>query len=128
MTPELDTLQVKKHLLEVRQEAADRLGLRQEVCIEQEADNMDQAQSAEARELAIRILDRSARRFRQIEDALRRLATGVYGICVNCQEEIGIRRLRAVPWTPLCLKCQEVADQSEFHDQAEAPGDWLNAA
>jgi len=128
MTPELDRLQIKEELLVERRETAQNLGLRLEVCIEQEADHMDRAQAAEAREIAIRMLDRSACRFHQVEDALRRLANGVYGICVNCEEEIGPRRLRAVPWTPLCLKCQEIADQGELNHRAHDGADFLNAA
>ena len=116
MTPDADKLQIKRHLEHARQETAQSLGLRDEVRIEQTADTMDQVQAAEARELAIRNLDRSARRLRQIEDALRRLKAGGYGTCANCQGEIGLKRLRAVPWTLLCLKCQEIADQSEFGD------------
>jgi DnaK suppressor protein len=114
MTPEFDRLQIKKQLQDARQEIAISRGSREEVCIEQAADTMDQVQSAEARELAIRNLDRSARRLRQIEDALRRLESGGYGTCANCEEEIGLKRLRAVPWTQFCLKCQEIADQGEF--------------
>ena len=114
MTPELDKVQIRKQLRDARQEIATSLGLRNEVYIEQAADAMDQVQAAEARELAIRNLDRSARRLRQIEAALRRLEAETYGICANCEEAIGTKRLRAVPWTQLCLKCQEIADQGEF--------------
>jgi len=129
MTPEVDRLQIKRHLEDARHEIVKSCALREEVCIEQAADSMDQVQAGEARELAIRNLDRSARRLRQIEDALRRLETGEYGTCANCEEEIGPKRLRAVPWTQLCLKCQEIADQGEFgncgYDAAEH---FLNAA
>lgn len=129
MTPEVDKLQIKKQLLDARQEIAKSLGLRDEVYIEQAADTMDQVQAAEARELAISNLDRSARRLRQIEDALRRLKTGEYGTCANCEEEIGPKRLRAVPWAQLCLKCQDLADQSECCDSGHSAAEmFLNAA
>jgi RNA polymerase-binding protein DksA len=129
MTLEVDKLQMKRQLEGARQEIARSLGLRDEVCIEQAADAMDQVQAAEARELAIRNLDRSARRLRQIEDALRRLEAGGYGTCANCDEEIGPKRLRAVPWTQLCLKCQEIADRSEFGDRGyDAAELFLHAA
>lgn len=129
MTAEFDKLQIKKKLTDARQEIARSLGLREEVCIEQAADTMDQVQAAEARELAIRNLDRSARRFRQIENALRRLEAGEYGTCAACEEKIGPNRLRAVPWAQLCLKCQEIADQSEYGDRSyDAAEPFLHAA
>jgi DnaK suppressor protein len=90
---------------------------------------MDQVQAAEARDLAIRSLDRSVRRLRQIEEALRRLDKGEYGICENCEEKIGPKRLRAIPWAQFCLKCQEIADRSECADSGRyVPGRLLNAA
>ena len=129
MTSDAGKLQIKRRLEDARQEIVKSFGLREEVCIEQAADTMDQVQAAEARELAIRNLARSACRFRQIENALRRLEAGEYGTCANCDEKIGRNRLRAVPWTQLCLKCQEIADQSEFGDRGyDAAELFLHAA
>ena len=129
MTPEFDKLQVKKQLEDARQEIAKSLALWDQVCIEQTADAMDQVQAAVARELAIGNLDRSARWLREIEEALRRLDIGEYGACANCEERIGPKRLRAVPWAQLCLKCQEMGDQIEFGGRGHyAAGPFLNAA
>lgn len=129
MTPEFDTFQIMRQLQGARQEIAKSLGLRDEACIEQAGDEMDQVQAAEARDLAVRNLDRSVRLLRQIEEALRRLDKGEYGICANCEEEIGPKRLRALPWAQFCLKCQEIADQSNGADSGRyAPGRLLDAA
>ena len=129
MRPNFDTFQIMRQLQGARQEIAKSLGLRDEACIEQAADAMDQVQAAEARDLAVRNLDRSVRCLRQIEEALRRLDKGEYGICANCEEEIGPKRLRAVPWAQFCLKCQEIADQSEGADSGRyAPRRLLDAA
>jgi RNA polymerase-binding protein DksA len=129
MTLEFDKSQVKRQLEDAHREIAKSLGLRDQVCIEQAADAMDQIQAAAARDLAISNLDRSVRWLREIEDALRRLDIGEYGTCANCEEKIGPKRLRAVPWAQFCLKCQEIADQNELgnsgHDAAEP---FLNAA
>ena len=42
----------------------------------------------------------------QVEDALRRMADGSYGICLHCGEPIDLARLRAQPAASLCLSCQ----------------------
>ena len=49
--------------------------------------------------------------------------SGSFGICVNCEKEIAAKRLAAVPWTPLCIVCQEVADRMaiDSHDEDEQP-------
>jgi RNA polymerase-binding protein DksA len=129
MTPKFDKLQVKKQLEDARREIAKGLGLWDQVCVEHAADAMDQVQAAVARELAISNLDRAARWLREIEEAQRRLDIGEYGTCANCEERIGPKRLRAVPWAQLCLKCQEMADRSEFGDREHyAAEPFLNAA
>ena len=42
-----------------------------------------------------------------IEDALQRIDLGEYGICEECEEEIGVGRLKVMPFTRLCVRCQE---------------------
>jgi DnaK suppressor protein len=129
MAQEFDKSQIRKRLQDARREIATSLKLRDQVCIEQTADEMDQIQAATARELAIKNLDRSARCLREIDEALRRLDTGDYGTCLYCEEAIGDKRLRAVPWAQYCLQCQEMADHSELGDRGHDAGQALmNAA
>ena len=45
-------------------------------------------------DLNIAMIDRQIGEIRQIEAAQMRIATGNYGICVDCEEEIDIARLR----------------------------------
>lgn len=42
-----------------------------------------------------------------VEDALRRIRQGTYGICDSCGRPIDGNRLRAIPYTRLCIKCKE---------------------
>ena len=83
---------------------------RDAIAIERTADILDQIQLAAARELATRTLECDAKVSRDVRAALDRIDEGAYGICANCDEEIGLKRLNAVPWTPLCIRCQEVTD------------------
>jgi DnaK suppressor protein len=128
ITLEFDELDLSKRLRDARREILESLGERDEVHIEQTADEMDQARANEARELAITNLTLSARKLRLIEKALERLDTGEYGICANCEDPVGAKRLRAVPWAEYCLKCQEIADRDEFGRGREVDGGFLNAA
>jgi len=41
----------------------------------------------------------------RIEQALERLADGDYGYCVECGEEIGLKRLEFDPAIQTCIKC-----------------------
>ena len=44
---------------------------------------------------------------RAIQEAILRLDQGTYGICTDCEEEIKLARLDAVPWTRVCIQCKE---------------------
>ncbi|MFY9727893.1 MAG: TraR/DksA family transcriptional regulator [Bryobacteraceae bacterium] len=49
---------------------------------------------------------------REISDALRRIESGTYGVCPECEEPISTKRLDAVPWARYCVTCQErIADR-----------------
>jgi DnaK suppressor protein len=51
----------------------------------------------------------------KIEDALRRIACGEFGMCVLCGGVIGLKRLRALPWAGTCLECQQTSEQACIH-------------
>jgi DnaK suppressor protein len=44
---------------------------------------------------------------REVSDALHRIDHGTYGICMECEEPISVKRLEAVPWARFCVTCQE---------------------
>ena len=43
----------------------------------------------------------------ELDDALKRIDDGTYGICESCKISISKSRLKAVPYAHLCIKCQE---------------------
>ena len=45
-------------------------------------------------------------RLTRIDAALRRHASDEYGLCMECEEEIGYARLKAQPEAPFCIECQ----------------------
>lgn len=42
-----------------------------------------------------------------MDDALKRIEEGAFGICEDCKKVIAKTRLRAVPYARFCIKCQE---------------------
>ena len=93
-------------------EAVATTGLRDSIRIQQVADPIDMTQQAAEREMAMQNLHRGAALFRQLRSAMERLDDGSYGICLQCEEPISPKRLKAVPWAELCIGCQETADRS----------------
>jgi DnaK suppressor protein len=49
----------------------------------------------------------------RIDEALAQLDAGEYGLCVECDEEISERRLRALPFAVRCTACEERREQGE---------------
>jgi DnaK suppressor protein len=43
----------------------------------------------------------------QVRQAIKRIDTGDYGICLSCGEAIAAERLKAVPFTAQCIRCAE---------------------
>ncbi len=42
----------------------------------------------------------------ELDDALKKIEEGSYGICEECKDLITKKRLLAVPYARLCMKCQ----------------------
>lgn len=101
----------KQALQEKLDELSRGLRNRQDIQIEKAPDAIDEVQLAAERELAIRNLDRESNLLREVRAAFARLHDGTYGTCQRCEEEIGQRRLDAVPWAAYCIRCQEAIDR-----------------
>lgn len=43
----------------------------------------------------------------ELDDALKKIDEGIYGICEGCKSLITKTRLKAIPYARFCVKCQE---------------------
>jgi DnaK suppressor protein len=57
------------------------------------------------------ICDAQGREVQEIEEAIRRLDEGIYGICEDCGKQIEPRRLEVVPSARFCFPCQETQER-----------------
>jgi DnaK suppressor protein len=83
------------------------------IAVERVADSMDEVILANERHLALCALTREASMYQQVSAAIERLAAGTFGSCLQCDEPISERRLQALPWAALCLRCQQAADNAQ---------------
>ena len=63
------------------------------------------------RELSLNLASSEQEVLYHIDDALKRLDEGTFGICVQCNKPIALSRLKAVPYTPMCITCQRSQEQ-----------------
>ena len=85
---------------------------RDEIALEKHSEEMDEIQQSATRTLALDALTRQWEMANLISEALERIEHSTFGICVECEEEISEKRLRAIPWAKYCIHCQELRDHS----------------
>lgn len=83
-----------------------RNGTEAVAAIESGGDIYDQASSERDRELVLLLGDREREKVHNIDEALLRIDEGDYGICEECDEDIPLGRLKAMPFTRHCVKCK----------------------
>ena len=69
-------------------------------------DSGDEAQADLIGELDLASVKRDLGELEELDAANRRLADGLYGICLDCGADIPLERLRAQPGAPRCVDCQ----------------------
>lgn len=70
-------------------------------------DTYDLASDERDREINFILNDREREKLVAIDEALERIKEKSYGICESCEGEIQLGRLKVLPFTRLCVKCQE---------------------
>jgi RNA polymerase-binding transcription factor len=83
----------------------------------------DQAQISHDEFISLRLNGMDYAQLRMIEEALDRLESGDYGICLSCEEAIAPKRLSAIPWARYCVECQEMLGAD-----AEGSAGWTGQA
>lgn len=69
-------------------------------------DLVDQSNSFSALENTLGLAEHDYRRLASIDDALKQIEAGTYGVCGQCGGEIPEARLIAMPTAKYCLNCQ----------------------
>jgi RNA polymerase-binding protein DksA len=77
----------------------------------------DMAADTYERELAMNLVSSEQQLLYQIDDALKRLDEGAFGVCQQCSRPIAMSRLKAVPYASLCIECQRLKEQSRQRPQ-----------
>ena len=74
-------------------------------------DEADQATQSTERELLFELSDNERNSLDSVEAALRKIGTGVYGLCESCQKKIAAPRLKAIPQARYCIEYQRKFDR-----------------
>lgn len=74
-------------------------------------DMNDRASQESDLNLEIRMRERERKLIVKMREAIERIDAGDYGICEECGENIGVKRLMARPVTTLCIECKTIEEK-----------------
>ncbi len=107
-------IKYKKMMVELRSELVTRIdaNLRDTTDnVSSSSEDVDQVQQKEANDLILKIVARDQHKLKQVDEALKQIENGGYGVCQSCDCEIDQKRLLAMPLALNCLECQEDLDR-----------------
>ena len=94
----------------------------EQITVENTEDEGDLAAMSHDRELLYNLQENDFQRLRFIQEALKALDRGQYGECVRCGEDINEKRLLAVPWATMCIRCQEESEKDRHSSELVTAG------
>ncbi|RUM59722.1 MAG: TraR/DksA family transcriptional regulator [Persephonella sp.] len=106
----LDLKKIKEELIRKRNEILDNLAKQDTSDINEKSGVEDTADIVSAeltRETLYKLSQAERETLFLIDLALKKIENGTYGICEECGEPIGEKRLEAIPWVRLCINCSQ---------------------
>jgi DnaK suppressor protein len=76
-------------------------------------DTIDQASADIDKSFAMQLKNRDRDTLIQVDGALRRIEAGEFGACERCEDEISEARIKAFPFTTLCIDCKAELESEE---------------
>jgi DnaK suppressor protein len=122
-----------KKLLEQRkrQLAAELQGLVRDVRHEgrrdRGADEQDIAEADTRNDIDLAVIQMKSETVARIDAALKRLAKGDHGDCVECGEKISIERLTALPFALRCRECEELREKAMSSGRVRSNTGWRDS-
>ena len=102
----IDTSAALQQLTELQEELSNRLeSLSTDRSKSHSIDSSEQAVERENDEVIDQLESDARTELAQVRQAMLRIDNDTYGACVKCGEEIGVERLKALPYVALCIDC-----------------------
>jgi len=109
-----------KMLLEKRQAVLSGMGIKFDTIASMgRVAEEDQAQVSHDEFVSLQLNSLDYDQLRLVNEALDRVTSGDYGVCLACEQPIPAKRLRAVPWARYCVQCQEQIGMNTDWNAAE---------
>lgn len=99
-------------LVQLRAQRGGKVGRAEAAAEAREHESDDWAQAEAERDLSIALEERESAELVAIDEALRRVADGSYGLCIDCGASITTARLHANPTALRCVGCQDKQEKA----------------
>jgi DnaK suppressor protein len=98
--------EVRHTLIDMLEELDDRLAkITHDIKEPLDKDSEEQAAQAENDEVLDGLGNAARTEIEMVKQAIDRIDRGQYGLCQVCGEPIGKERLKAIPYSTMCIKC-----------------------
>ena len=114
---------LKSMLEDRRREIQDKLrSLRQTLPAElaEVKDAEEQSVHDFVQDVELALMEMKSATLAKIDEAVRRLENGSYGVCTECGTELSEARLKALPFAAMCRPCQEREEESKIRNDNRA--------
>jgi len=85
----------------------------EEIKLEKTEDEGDLAMISHETAVIYNLHEGGFARLRSIQEAMKAIDRGRYGECVRCGNDINEKRLMAIAWATLCIRCQEETEAEQ---------------
>jgi DnaK suppressor protein len=112
----------RQMLLDKREQVVADLGIKCDVLAKMgRVAEEDQAQLSHDEFVSLRLNSLDYGHLRLIEEALDRVQSGDFGVCLSCEQPIPQKRLQALPWARYCVPCQELIGMNRKEETDPPP-------
>ncbi len=110
---EVQKREFQEALIKLRESITKALAQRTQEVPREVLDEADLGNATLSLELAVSSRKKLAETLEMVEKALRRIEAGTYDTCEVCRRRIPLERLQAIPYTSLCVECQERQERAK---------------
>jgi len=116
MLSEQQIVKLKDKLLERKEHLLSEVSFSQDIIYDllsgETNDELDYAEVSSDSFNMNTLRNKQLEELKEIELALSKIKNNQYGICDMCDEEIGIKRLKAKPHSRFCIHCRPIYEKS----------------
>ncbi len=66
---------------------------------------------ANDRDTGLRLASGESEMLREVDEALIRVEDGTYGVCIDCEKPIPVKRLEVYPSAQRCVQCKQIYER-----------------